>query len=205
MGITSSGRFAAVTNFRDPGDKKSTARSRGELVTAFLASDAAPEKFLSATKQQSHEYNGFNLIVGDATSLACFSSVRGEVEGLAPGVYALSNHTLNEPWPKVTAAKSSLEAALRAEMPEKARQMAIFDFLSNTTHASDSALPDTGVGVEWERVLSPALIVTPKYGTRASTILSITHNGDIAFAEHSRAADGSVSSIAEFNVKAHRD
>jgi uncharacterized protein with NRDE domain len=92
-----------------------------------------------------------------------------------------------------------------SEMPEKARQMAIFDFLSNTTHASDSALPDTGVGVEWERVLSPALIVTPKYGTRASTILSITHNGDIAFAEHSRAADGSVSSIAEFNVKVHRD
>lgn len=205
MGVTRCGRFAAVTNFRDPADRKSTARSRGELVTAFLGSDATPEKFLSATKQHSHEYNSFNLIVGDATSLACFSSMRGEVETLAPGVYALSNHTLNEPWPKVKAAKSALEAALQAEMPEEARQMAIFDFLSDTNPAPDNALPDTGVGIEWERILSPALIVTPKYGTRASTVLSITQSGGIAFAEHSRTTDGSVSSVAEFNYNVCHD
>ncbi|MCY7388048.1 MAG: NRDE family protein [Burkholderiales bacterium] len=205
MGVTRNGRFAAVTNFRDPGDKRSTARSRGELVTAFLNSETTPEKFLSATKQQSHEYNGFNLIVGDTSSLAYFSSVRGDVNSLAPGVYALSNHTLNEPWPKVKAAKSALEAALQAEMPEKARQMAILNFLSDTTNAADGALPDTGVSIEWERVLSPALIVTPKYGTRASTILSLTNAGDLAFAEHTRAVNGSVSSVTEFHFKVHPD
>ena len=205
MGVTRKGRFAAVTNFRDPSEKRSMARSRGELVTAFLANDATPEIFLSTTKLRSHEYTGFNLIVGDPSSIAYFSSVRGEVEILSPGIYALSNHTLNEPWPKVDAAKSALEAVLQAEMSGKARQMAILDFLSDTTSAADGALPDTGVGIEWERVLSPALIISPKYGTRTSTVLSMTNSGEIAFAEHTRVANGSVSSVAEFHFKVHPD
>ena len=79
------------------------------------------------------------------------------------------------------------------------------DFLSDASAASDSALPDTGVGIEWERVLSPALIISPKYGTRASTVLSMTNSGDIAFAEHTRAPNGSVSSVAEFHFKLHTD
>lgn len=202
MGVNRKGRFAAVTNFRDPSDKRSMARSRGELVTAFLANDATPERFLSTTKLQSHEYTGFNLIVGDTSSIAYFSSLRGEVEILSPGVYALSNHTLNEPWPKVNAAKLALEAVLRAETPEKARQMAIYDFLSDAETPLDSALPDTGVGLAWERVLSPALIVTPTYGTRTSTILSIANSDEVSFAEHTRAINGSVSSIAEFHFVA---
>ena len=76
--------------------------------------------------------------------------------------------------------------------------MAIFDFLSDTTSVADSALPDTGVGIAWERVLSPALIVSPDYGTRASTMLSITNDGRVSFVEYTRASAGSVSSIAEF-------
>ena len=202
MGVNCKGRFAAVTNVRDPSDKRSMARSRGELVTAFLANDATPERFLYATKLRSHEYTGFNLIVGDTSSIAYFSSLRGEVEILSPGVYALSNHTLNEPWPKVNAAKSALEAVLQAKIPEKARQMAIYDFLSDTETAPDSALPDTGVGLAWERVLSPALIVTPTYGTRASTILSIANSDEVSFVEHTRAINSSVSSIAEFHFVA---
>lgn len=202
MGITRNGRFAAVTNFRDPGDKKSTVRSRGELVTDFLASAATPEKYLSALKRHSNEYNGFNLIVADTVSLAFFSSIRGEVEILPPGVYALSNHTLNEPWPKVKAAKSALEAALGVETLQKALQMAVYDFLSDTVTPPDSALPDTGVGLAWERVLSPALIVTPTYGTRASTILSIANSDEVSFVEHTRAINGSVSSITKFHFEA---
>lgn len=202
MGVTRNGRFAAVTNFRDPGDKRSTARSRGELVTRFLTGHSTPQSFLPVIKREAHEYNGFNLVVGDGSSLGYFSSRREEVEILPRGVYALSNHTLNEPWPKVSTAKSALEAALQAKMSEKARQLAIFDFLSDTTTAADSALPDTGVGIAWERVLSPALIVSPDYGTRASTILSITNDGHVSFAEYTRAAAGSISSVAEFQFVA---
>ena len=201
MGVTRGGRFAAVTNFRDPADKKSTARSRGELVTAFLLSDETPEAFLSATKRQAHEYNGFNLVVGDGNSLAYLGSHTGAIEILEPGVYALSNHTLNEPWPKVTIAKSSLDAILGAEMAEEARQLAIYDVLSNDAAALDDALPDTGVGIEWERVLSSALIVTPEYGTRASTILSVANSGDVSFAEHTREVDGTVRGVARFNFE----
>ena len=199
MGVSRSGRFAAVTNFRDPTDKRSTTRSRGELVTAFLLSKESPGDFLLRISERAHEYNGFNLVAADSSSMAYFGSRAVEIKLLEPGVYALSNHTLNEPWPKVTSAKSALEAALRAEMPETARQMAIYDFLSSETIAPDTALPDTGVGLDWERALSSALIVTPEYGTRASTILSIADNNRVSVAEHTRAADGAVSHVAEFN------
>lgn len=205
MGVTRNGRFAAVTNFRDPSEKKSTARSRGELVTAFLLSSDAPDAFLAGIKRHAHEYNGFNLILGDTNTLAYFGSRSGSIEILQPGVYALSNHTLNEPWPKVKKARSALEAILQAKMPEKARQMAIYEFLSNGEIAPDLALPTTGVGVEWERVLSPALIVTSEYGTRASTILSISNSGLVTFAEHTRANDGGVCGVAEFTFELQLD
>lgn len=201
MGVTRGGRFAAVTNFRDPGDRKSTARSRGELVTAFLLGAETPAAFLTATKKVAFDYNGFNLIVGDGNSLAYFGSSEGTIEILAPGIYALSNHTLNEPWPKVTVARAALDVALQAEMPEDARQMAIFNILSNDAVAPDDALPNTGVGIEWERMLSPALIVSGKYGTRASTILSIANNNAVSFDEHTRAIDGSVSHVAKFDFE----
>ena len=199
MGVSRGGRFAAVTNFRDPSDKRSMARSRGELVTAFLLGTESPGDFLSSISARAHEYNGFNLVAADSSSMAYFGSRVGEIKLLEPGVYALSNHTLNEPWPKVISAKSALEAALWAKMSETARQMAIYDFLSSKAIASDTALPDTGVGIERERVLSSALIVTPEYGTRASTILSITNDDSVSLSEHTRAADGSVSHVAEFS------
>ena len=205
MGVTRGGRFAAITNFRDPGDRKSTARSRGELVTAFLLGDESPAAFLAATKKVAFDYNGFNLIVADGNSLAYFGSSDGEIEILAPGVYALSNHTLNEPWPKVKLARSALGAALQAEMSGNARQMAIYALLSNDTVAPDDTLPNTGVGIEWERMLSPALIVTEKYGTRASSILSIANNNVVSFDEHTRTIDGSVSHIAKFDFELRRN
>ena len=195
MGVTRSGRFAAVTNFRDPGDRKSTARSRGELVTAFLIGDETPAAFLAATKKVALDYNGFNLIVGDGNSLAYFGSSEGVIEILAPGIYALSNHTLNEPWPKVTMAKSALSAALQAQMAEDARKMAIYALLSNGAVAPDETLPNTGVGIEWVRMLSPPLIVSEKYGTRTSTILSVANRGGVSFEEHTRDASGKVIGI----------
>ena len=205
MGVTRSGRFAAVTNFRDPGEKKSTARSRGELVTAFLLGDETPAGFLTATRNVADQYNGFNLIVGDVNSLAYFGSFDGAIKTLAPGVYALSNHTLNEPWPKVKQARSALGAALKPNMSVEARRMAIHAFLSNDAVAPDDKLPNTGVGIEWERVLSPALIVTEEYGTRASTILSVANDGMVFLEEHSRATDGTIHHIAKFVFQLHSD
>ncbi len=198
LGITRSGRFAALTNFRDPSDRKTGAPTRGKLVSDFLICDMGARDYLLALRERAHVYQGFNLLASDGSSLHYFSSRIGEIIKVPPGVYALSNHTLNEPWPKVEKAKSSLSAALQGEMPREARQLAIYELLSDATPASDDALPDTGVGLEWERVLSPAMIVGERYGTRCSTVVSISLNGEISLTEFTRDENGTVSDQAAF-------
>jgi uncharacterized protein with NRDE domain len=193
MGITRSGRFAAVTNFRDPSDKRSTARSRGELVTEFLAGSESAARFLSNLSARAADYNGFNLIAGDGASLLYYGSREGMVRTIEPGVYGLSNHLLDEPWPKVTRARREMQAALEAADP----MPPLFEALSRDAPAPDAQLPDTGVGVAWERRLSSALITGDDYGTRASTVMTRSSDGQIAFVEKTRAADGTVTGVAE--------
>ena len=200
MGITRSGRFAAVTNFRDPSDKRSTARSRGTLVTEFLVGTDSPARFLSNLSARAHEYNAFNLILGDGASLFYYGSREGQPRAIEPGVHAISNHVLDEPWPKVVAARDAMELALADEEP----MAVLFDLLSSTTKPSDDALPKTGVGIEWERRLSSALITGVDYGTRASTVLAVTGSGETVFEERTRGVDGSVTSAVSesFTVEA---
>ncbi len=188
MGATAAGRFAAVTNFRDPADRRSTARSRGGLVTEFLACGTAPGAFLADLAGRAHEYNGFNLIVGDGASLWYYGSREGGAREIAPGVHGLSNHLLDEPWPKVVRGRSAMQAAL-AE-PDPAPRL--FAMLSDPAPAADPHLPDTGVGVAWERRLSSILITGPDYGTLASTVALMAPHGIARFEERTRAADGSV-------------
>ena len=200
MGITRGGRFAAVTNFRDPSEKRSTARSRGTLVTEFLVGTDSPARFLSNLSARAHEYNGFNLILGDGASLFYYGSREGQPRAIEPGVHAISNHVLDEPWPKVVAARDAMELALADEEP----MAVLFDLLSSTTKPSDDALPKTGVGLDWERRLSSALITGVDYGTRASTVLAVTGGGEAIFEERTRGVDGSViSDVSEsFTVEA---
>ena len=190
LGVTRNGRFAALTNFRDPSDRKTDAPSRGQLVSDYLIGTMSARDYLLDLREYAGKYQGFNLLAGDMNSLHYFSSRIGEIIKVPPGVHALSNHSLNEPWPKVEKTKSALGAALQGKMPWKARQVAIYAILSDTTPAPDDALPDTGVGLEWERVLSPAMIVGEKYGTRCSTVVSLAGNGEVRFQEWSRDAGG---------------
>ena len=192
MGVTREGRFAAVTNFRDPSDKRSNARSRGGLVTEFLLGSDSPARFLSNLSARSHEYNGFNLILGDGASLFYFGSREGTPRAIEPGVHGLSNHTLDEPWPKVVRGSARMGRALEGVDPAPA----LFEMLSDRAGARDEDLPQTGVGVEWERRLAPALIVGADYGTRVSTVLAISSSGNVSFEERGRAADGSVTATA---------
>jgi uncharacterized protein with NRDE domain len=188
MGVTRTGRFAAVTNFRDPSDKRVTARSRGTLVTAFLVGDETPARFLSNLSASASEYNGFNLIVGNGTSLLYFSSRDGQPRALEPGVHAISNHLMDEPWPKVVAARLDMEQALEERDPAGP----LFAMLSDGSLPSDEDLPDTGVGIAWERRLGSALITGEEYGTRASTVLTLSDRREITFEERTRDATGSV-------------
>jgi uncharacterized protein with NRDE domain len=192
MGVSASGRFAAVTNFRDPSDKRSTARSRGELVTDFLAGTETAARFLSNLSARDHEYNGFNLIVGDGLSLLYYGSREGQVRVLDSGVYGLSNHLLDEPWPKVTHARREMQAAIEEADPAPR----LFEMLSNAAAAPDIQLPHTGVGIEWERRLSAALITGEDYGTRASTVIALSLEGETVFEERTRDAQGAVTNTA---------
>ena len=188
MGVTRTGRFAAVTNFRDPSDRRATARSRGTLVTAFLVGNETPARFLSSLSASASEYNGFNLIVGDAAGLFYFASREGQPRALEPGVHAISNHLMDEPWPKVVGARLGMDQALEERDPTEA----LFRMLSDGSLPSDEELPNTGVGIAWERRLGSALITGEDYGTRASTVFTLGEKGEVSFEERTRGADGEV-------------
>lgn len=197
MGVTRSGRFAAITNFRDPAERRSTAPSRGAIVTEYLLSAETPERFLASIAARAAAYNGFNLIAGDGASLWYYGSREDAMRPIEPGVHGLSNHLLDEPWPKVRRGRAAMEEALRDDDPAPR----LFRMLSDASPAADAELPDTGVGITWERLLSTALITGEKYGTRCSTVVTFAASGAIGFDERTRIADGSVTAQAEHRFR----
>jgi uncharacterized protein with NRDE domain len=185
LGITREGRLAALTNYRDPTSLKIGAPSRGRLVCDYLRGREIPEAYLLRIAPDADLFNGFNLLVGDPERLFCFSN-RGARERLDPGIYGLSNRLLDTPWPKVERGKTALLALLAGKQDPSPETL--FDLLTDRTRPPDDRLPDTGVGLAWERILSPLFIESPVYGTRSSTVLLIDRRGDVTFAE--RVFDG---------------
>ncbi|MBM3391458.1 MAG: NRDE family protein [Betaproteobacteria bacterium] len=186
LGVTRQGRFAALTNYRDPARNRSVTSSRGELVSRFLTGAQRGPDYLAELEARADRYNGFNLIFGDARELWCFSNCGEGERRLEPGIYGLSNHLLDTPWPKVVQGKSALGAALQA-LPEVAP---LFDLLCDDRIAPDEALPRTGVSLEWERLLSAAFIRMPGYGTRSSTVLVMDRQPRLRFVEQTYLPDG---------------
>ncbi len=169
LGITRKGRFSAVTNYRNPKIVKEGRPSRGLLVKGFLESDIDAEEYLRFVKKESSKYNPFNLIVGDEKGLWYYSN-RADIKKLEPGLYGLSNHLLDTPWPKVRKAKQEIKKIIEnSEIDIEA----IFSVLKDKTMPPDHELPDTGVGYEKERMLAPIFIESSDYGTRSSSILLI--------------------------------
>lgn len=183
LGVTRAGRFAALTNYRDPAAQRADARSRGGLVRDFLSGGMTPREYLAGVDERRGDYNGFNLLVGDGSGLLYYASRTGEAWAVAPGVHALSNHLLDTRWPKVAKASSRMAAELAAESPDLTERL--FALLADAEPPPDAVLPDTGVGLAWERVLGPAFITSPDYGTRSSTVLLMDRDGGIRFAERS--------------------
>lgn len=179
LGVTRAGRFAALTNFRDPARNKTGAPSRGELVSRFLSGRQSPLEYLAELEAVAAAHNGFNLLFGDMESLWCFSNCGEGEQAFAPGIYGLSNHLLDTPWPKVARGKSALKAALLA-LPDEAP---LFALLRDDSVAPDENLPRTGVSLEWERLLSAAFISSPSYGTRSATVLLRDASGRVRFIE----------------------
>jgi len=179
LGLTRTGRVAAVTNYRDGRRPKVGTRSRGWLVRDYLLADDTPAGFLAQVRATADQYDGFNLIAGTRSELFHYSNRGAPATPLPAGAHGLSNHLLNTPWPKVQRAREALTAL--ADAPADTLSAGLFALLADESSAPDDALPDTGVGLELERVLSTAFIRTANYGTRCSTVLLVDRTGRARF------------------------
>ena len=187
LGVTLDGRFAALTNYRNPADKKTGAPSRGALVADFLTGRTAPQDYARQLEKRAMDYNGFSLLVADAQSMFFFSNRGGPARRVAPGVHGLSNHLLDTPWPKVETAKTKLAALLERPFDSEAA----FRLLDDAERAPGGELPSTGVSLELEEKLSAIrILAVGGYGTRCSTVLSLGEGGRIEFHERSYREDG---------------
>lgn len=182
LGISREQRFAALTNYRDGRPAASEARSRGALVADFLTAELSPSAYLAQVAASAADYNGFNLFVGDGQQLAYYAN-RGDRPPrlLSAGIYGLSNHLLDTPWPKLSTAKMAFAEAL-AELPTPAP---FFELLADQEIVADTQLPETGVPLAWERILSAIFVRSADYGTRASTLLIRHRDGLTTLLERS--------------------
>ena len=180
-------KFAALTNVREGSTTLTDAPSRGHLVSDFLIGNESVENYLQLIADKADSFNGFNLLVGEVSEakqeLSWFSnrntsnSKNGQL--LTPGIYGLSNGALDAPWPKVCKTKAELASLLCQRAP----QNAYFEMLSNTQQAPDHRLPDTGVSLELERMLSATCIESELYGTRSSAVLALTNKLELEYHE----------------------
>ncbi|MFA7149387.1 MAG: NRDE family protein, partial [Syntrophomonadaceae bacterium] len=182
MGITTSGRFAALTNYRDPASFKPEARSRGHLVKDYLSSDLAPETYAADLVDGGSSYNGFNLLMGTCQSMYYYSNREKIIRNIPAGVHGLSNALLNTPWPKVTRGIKALATLLQHD-DIKVEQL--FTMMTDREQPHDQELPRTGVSLEMERMLAPTFVMSPKYGTCLTTVILVERNYNVQFWERS--------------------
>ncbi|ANC00784.1 NRDE family protein [Pseudomonas putida] len=194
LGIGPGGRFAALTNIRDPRQPLGP-RSRGELVAAFLQGELGVEAYLDQVASRSAQYSGFNLLVGDGERLGYLHARDPAPRLLSPGIYGLSNAGLDTPWPKLLKARSALGEVLESADPQQ-----LLALLADAAPAQDPELPETGVGLATERLLSSVFIASQNYGTRASTVLIVDDQGRRRMIERSFGPFGGHLGEVELNL-----
>lgn len=180
MAMNKKGKISLVTNYRDPANINPSAPSRGQLVSDFLVNGDTPKEYLNKVSERASQYNGFNLLTGYGDELWYLSNYRQGIQKLESGVYGLSNHLLNTPWPKVQRGKEKFSDTISNAIIEP---NTLFELLFDEQRADDQSLPDTGIGLERERALSSMFIKTNGYGTRCSTVILVSHDNQVLFSE----------------------
>lgn len=184
LGVDRRGRFALLTNVRDPSRHDASAPSRGAFVPRMLGAGAAIAVTVPELVNGGRHHNGFNLLAGDGSQLHWGSNRATSTAALGAGIYAVSNHLLDTPWPKVERTRAAF-ARWCADAAHADDLAPVFALLRDTERATDAVLPSTGVSLEWERMLSAPFIVSPTYGTRCSTVVTIDRDGGVRLVERS--------------------
>lgn len=196
MAVERSGRFAAVTNYREDAQASENLISRGALISDFFAQSETPHDYLRDIEARGHRFAGFNLLVGDATEFWCYSNRESGLTRVEPGVHGLSNGSLNESWPKVDTGKASLAEAIERNASLEQLQAILLD----ETRGERDKLPDTGVGWEAEELLSSRFIRSDNYGTCTTTVMQIARNGVIDWREQYFDKDGASEKASQWHI-----
>lgn len=201
LGVDRRGRYAFVTNVREPGRHDPSAPTRGTLVPRVLEDRSDIGDAVAGALRDSARMNGFNLLAGEGSAAVWGSNRADAVRALKPGVHGVSNAALDTPWPKLVRTRTALAdwCGRRARDVEP-----LFRMLADDRAAADAELPRTGVTVEWERLLSSPFIRAPHYGTRCSTVVLIGRDGAVRFVERSFDADGRASGEVEHRFATER-
>lgn len=181
LGVSRNKRFAALTNYRDPAARMEQLPSRGLIVKNFLSGTQSPPDYLTSLKKTARQYNFFNLLLGDIVSLYYYSNRTDRIQKLEPGIYGLSNHLLDTPWPKVIKGKQKLQALIVQNEP--LGKDALFEILMDSDFPPPGDLPNTGVGPKWERKLSPIFISGRIYGTRSAAVVTVKNTERLTLSE----------------------
>jgi uncharacterized protein with NRDE domain len=190
MGAARPARYAVVTNFRELEQPAVGAPSRGALVHRFLVGNATPSDYCNGLHQSAADYAGFNLLAGDLDTLHYYSNRNGQSSRLLEaGVFGLSNHWLDSPWPKLLRSRARLAELVAAD---RVAPDALFELLADREPADPDEAPDTGLPPDWERALSSPFVRHDRYGTRCSTVLLIGHDGHTTMIERRFDANGAL-------------
>ncbi len=187
LGVTRQGRFAALTNYRDPRNMKNQAPSRGHLVLNYLQNRIDPGSYLDNLSGTAAAYNGFNLLVGSIDVLYYYSNRENQIHTVKAGIHALSNSLLDTPWPKAIRGTRGMADILAGDDVEAEE---LFALMRDQNIPADQDLPDTGVGLEMERWLGPTFITGTEYGTRSTSLLLVDRNNKACFWERSYEPQG---------------
>lgn len=203
LALAMNGRYAAVTNYRQGGARDAALRTRGELVRDYLCGERDPFEYMQDVHGRGGSYNGFSLLSGDRDRLYFLSNRGNGVTMVTPGVHGLSNHLLDEPWPKVVNGTRYLQEWL--SLPEDTLAARLYGYLADRTTAPDDLLPSTGVDAQRERTLSAAFIADEQYGTRASTVIIVHASGEAYFGERGFGPEGRPLYVREQRLRLQPD
>lgn len=198
LGINKNGKFAVLTNYRDPASNKNNPPSRGQIIKDYLASDKNADDFLAQLQKEADSFNGFNIVLSDGEFLFWFSNKKGKPKQLTPGIYGLSNHLLNTPWPKIRKGTRALKKIIVNKKHLSVDDL--FHILESREIPDDSELPHTGVDLKWERILAPIFVESPGYGTRSSSVMIINQNGHTLISERSFNEKGNLVCEKNFQI-----